>query len=166
MVPFKNQGTPKKRDEYAIRAGGCETLCTRLAYCIHELTAPVVIYNPARIWLSLSTFPEGRGSGTWGLTIPGGVIGSQWLLGEGIWFSVVTLKLSVLQEIIPNLSCKQHQLLSLFHFKTGSHYVDHLSWNSVYRPGWLWAQRDPPASASQVLGLKVCSTSAWLGNPN
>ena len=34
-----------------------------------------------------------------------------------------------------------------------------LSWNSLCRPGWL-ELRDPPASASQVLGLKACTTMA------
>ena len=29
-----------------------------------------------------------------------------------------------------------------------------------YRPGWPRTHRDPPASASQVLGLKVCATTA------
>ena len=35
-----------------------------------------------------------------------------------------------------------------------------LSWNSLCRPGWL-ELRNPPASASQVLELKACSTTAW-----
>jgi hypothetical protein len=30
------------------------------------------------------------------------------------------------------------------------------------RPGWLRIHRDP-MSSSQVLGLKVCATNAWLG---
>jgi hypothetical protein len=30
-----------------------------------------------------------------------------------------------------------------------------LAWNLVYRPGWPPNSRDPPASASQVLGLKA-----------
>ena len=33
--------------------------------------------------------------------------------------------------------------------------------NSLCRPGWPQTHRDPPASASWVLGLKVCAT-AWL----
>jgi hypothetical protein len=45
--------------------------------------------------------------------------------------------------------------LSLFFFKTGSFYI---VWNSLCRPGWPQTHRDPPASASQVLGLKVCIT--------
>lgn len=31
--------------------------------------------------------------------------------------------------------------------------------NSVYRPGWLWTHRDLPASTSQVVGVKVCTTT-------
>jgi hypothetical protein len=31
-----------------------------------------------------------------------------------------------------------------------------LSWNLLCRPGWPWIHRDPPASVSWVLGLKVC----------
>jgi hypothetical protein len=34
-----------------------------------------------------------------------------------------------------------------------------LSWNSLCRPGWPRTQ-NPPASASQVLGLKACATTA------
>jgi hypothetical protein len=30
-----------------------------------------------------------------------------------------------------------------------------LSWNSLYRPNWPGTHRDPPAPASQVLGI-VC----------
>ena len=33
-----------------------------------------------------------------------------------------------------------------------------LFWNSLYRLDWLVTHRDPPASTSQVLGLKVCTT--------
>ena len=33
---------------------------------------------------------------------------------------------------------------------------------SSYRSNWPWTHRDPPASASQVLGLKVCATTAQL----
>ena len=35
------------------------------------------------------------------------------------------------------------------------------AWNSLCRPGWPWTHRDPIASVSQVLGLKVCATTAW-----
>ena len=34
-----------------------------------------------------------------------------------------------------------------------------LSWNSLCRPGWPQIHSDPPASASQVLGLKMCTTT-------
>ncbi|GAB1300185.1 Arf-GAP with coiled-coil, ANK repeat and PH domain-containing protein 2 [Apodemus speciosus] len=34
-----------------------------------------------------------------------------------------------------------------------------VSWNSLCRSGWPRTHRDPPASASQVLGLKVCATT-------
>ena len=34
--------------------------------------------------------------------------------------------------------------------------------SSLYRPGWPQSHRDPPASASQVLGLKACATTPWL----
>ena len=39
-----------------------------------------------------------------------------------------------------------------------------LSWNQLCRPGQIRTHRDLPASASlaQVLGLKVCATTAWL----
>ena len=33
---------------------------------------------------------------------------------------------------------------------------------SSYRPGWPQTHRDPPASASRILGLKVCATTARL----
>ena len=33
---------------------------------------------------------------------------------------------------------------------------------SSCRPRWLRTHRDPHASASQVLGLKACATTAWL----
>lgn len=32
-----------------------------------------------------------------------------------------------------------------------------LSWSSSCRLGWPWIHRDPPASVSRVLGLKVCT---------
>ncbi|EGW14713.1 hypothetical protein I79_019557 [Cricetulus griseus] len=35
-----------------------------------------------------------------------------------------------------------------------------LSWNLICRPGWPQNHRDLPASASQVLGLKVWATNA------
>ena len=35
-----------------------------------------------------------------------------------------------------------------------------LSWNLLWRPGWPQTQRDPPASASWVLELKACVTTA------
>ncbi|XP_076427551.1 uridine-cytidine kinase-like 1 isoform X2 [Peromyscus maniculatus bairdii] len=35
-----------------------------------------------------------------------------------------------------------------------------LSWNSLGSPGWPRTHRDPPASASRVLGLKACATTA------
>jgi hypothetical protein len=35
-----------------------------------------------------------------------------------------------------------------------------------FRPGWPQTYRDPCASASQVLGLKVCATTAWLRGVN
>ena len=31
---------------------------------------------------------------------------------------------------------------------------------SLCRPGWPQSHRDPPASASQVLGLNACATTA------
>lgn len=33
-----------------------------------------------------------------------------------------------------------------------------LFWKVFWRPGWLWPPREPPASASLVLELKVCVT--------
>jgi hypothetical protein len=39
-----------------------------------------------------------------------------------------------------------------------------LSWNSLCRPGWSRTHRDLPASASLVLGLKTCTTTAQLRN--
>jgi hypothetical protein len=33
-----------------------------------------------------------------------------------------------------------------------------LSWNSLCRPSWLQTYIDPPASASWVLGLELCTT--------
>ncbi|CAO2636982.1 hypothetical protein LEMLEM_LOCUS23756 [Lemmus lemmus] len=32
---------------------------------------------------------------------------------------------------------------------------------SSCRPGWPRTHRDPPAYASRVLGLKVCTTTTW-----
>ncbi|EDL20830.1 mCG140369, isoform CRA_c [Mus musculus] len=29
-----------------------------------------------------------------------------------------------------------------------------MSWNSLFRPGWLLTHRDPPAPTSQLLGFK------------
>ena len=37
-----------------------------------------------------------------------------------------------------------------------------LSWNSLSRPGWPHTHRDPPASASWVLGLKAYITTVQL----
>lgn len=42
-----------------------------------------------------------------------------------------------------------------------------LSWNLICRPGWSGTYRDPPVSASCVVGLKVCLTlfnlyNTWL----
>ena len=34
------------------------------------------------------------------------------------------------------------------------------------QPGWPPIHRDPPVSASRVLGLKVCATTAWLHIPS
>lgn len=34
-----------------------------------------------------------------------------------------------------------------------------LAWSLLYRSGWLWTQNLPPASASQLLGLKMCNTT-------
>lgn len=34
-----------------------------------------------------------------------------------------------------------------------------LSWNSLYKLGWLWTHRDIPASVSR---LKMCATTTWL----
>jgi hypothetical protein len=51
------------------------------------------------------------------------------------------------------------------------HYLAFQVWNSLCSPGWSETHRDPPASASQVLGLKVCATtpgpfkSCTLGTP-
>ena len=41
-------------------------------------------------------------------------------------------------------------------------YSPGLSWNSVCRSGWPQTHRDPPASAFQELGLKVCTVLARL----
>ncbi|XP_052602772.1 mitochondrial carrier protein SCaMC-3L isoform X4 [Peromyscus californicus insignis] len=35
-----------------------------------------------------------------------------------------------------------------------------VSWISLCRPGWPQTHRDPPGSASRVLGLKACATNA------
>lgn len=35
-------------------------------------------------------------------------------------------------------------------------------WNSLCRPGWSWTQSDPPVSVSQLLGLKMCTTTTNL----
>jgi hypothetical protein len=37
-----------------------------------------------------------------------------------------------------------------------------LSWNWLYRPGGPQTHRDQPASASRVLGLKVCTPTLSL----
>ncbi|CAO2628824.1 hypothetical protein LEMLEM_LOCUS20187, partial [Lemmus lemmus] len=44
--------------------------------------------------------------------------------------------------------------------KSVSLYLWSLSYNLLCRPGWPQTHRDPPVSASQVLGLKVCSATA------
>ena len=36
-----------------------------------------------------------------------------------------------------------------------------LFWNSLCRQGCPWTNRDPPVSASQVMGLKVYATTPW-----
>jgi hypothetical protein len=43
-----------------------------------------------------------------------------------------------------------------YFFETG------LFWNLLWRQGWPQTHRDLPASASTVLGLKVCATTARL----
>lgn len=45
--------------------------------------------------------------------------------------------------------------------RQGSYYTYWLAWNSVYRLGWPLAQGSP-ASASQVLGLMVCTQRRCL----
>uniref|UniRef100_A0A8C2QK66 Reticulon n=1 Tax=Cricetulus griseus TaxID=10029 RepID=A0A8C2QK66_CRIGR len=35
-------------------------------------------------------------------------------------------------------------------------------WHSLWRPGWPGTHRDPPASASRVLGLKACATKPGM----
>ncbi|XP_050006399.1 XK-related protein 8 isoform X2 [Alexandromys fortis] len=41
-----------------------------------------------------------------------------------------------------------------------------LSWNSLCRPDWPLTHRDPPASASRVLGLKVCTATTTTHSLN
>jgi hypothetical protein len=41
--------------------------------------------------------------------------------------------------------------------------ISDLSWNLLCRPGW--PHKDPPASASPVLGLESCTTMSSLTSP-
>ena len=43
-------------------------------------------------------------------------------------------------------------------FETRSHYAALTGLHLLYRPSQSQTHRDPPASASQVLGLKACTT--------
>ena len=36
-----------------------------------------------------------------------------------------------------------------------------LSWKPLCSSYWSWTHRDPPASASHVLGLKMCTITTW-----
>jgi len=47
-------------------------------------------------------------------------------------------------------------------FGIGFLFLPLLSWNSLFRRDWPWTHRDLPASASWVLGLKDCTTTASI----
>jgi hypothetical protein len=50
-----------------------------------------------------------------------------------------------------------------FFFKTGLLYLALVSWNSLWRPDQAGLKlKNPSAFASQVLGFKECTTTAWL----
>lgn len=56
--------------------------------------------------------------------------------------------------------CHHHLVVVLF-LETGSSLkLRDLSWNLLCTPGWPQMDRDPPTSASQVLGLKTCVTTS------
>lgn len=42
-------------------------------------------------------------------------------------------------------------------FDTGSHYVALANWNLMLRPGWHQTHRAPPAFASPMLQLNLCT---------
>jgi len=52
----------------------------------------------------------------------------------------------------------------LFSSETGSYFVALVGLDLLCRPGWLQIHRDPPASAFQMLGLKVCALTPGKGH--
>lgn len=92
-----------------------------------------------------------------------------------------TCEMGVLRHNIPTGTplhqlAEQHFCLSVCSLVLGSYTISSrkpfsvqswLSRNSLGRPGWLASvqHREPPASVSQVLSLKVCTTvPGWLAN--
>ena len=51
-------------------------------------------------------------------------------------------------------------LVCCFVLKHGLTMKSYTAWSSHSRPGWPQTHRDPPASASQILGLNMCHY-AW-----
>jgi hypothetical protein len=73
----------------------------------------------------------------------------------------------VLMSAYQALDCLSHLpsdyfyvLITVIIFKQGLIMQPQLAWNLVCRPSWPSTHRNPPASASQVLRLKVCVTIA------
>jgi hypothetical protein len=65
-------------------------------------------------------------------------------------------QLSTLQLCCSSDCCSSDFLL-FYLFKAGSHRELRLAWNWLCSLGWPW-MCDPPASASQMLGLQLCVT--------
>jgi len=78
----------------------------------------------------------------------------------GVWHYIQPQS-NLIQKYCHN--CTLKSVLFCFVFEVGS-MKPWLAWNSLCRPDWPQTHRDPPASASLVLGWKVCSTmpsSPW-----
>lgn len=73
----------------------------------------------------------------------------------------VCVVLALLNTVRAELKC-QHILALLLFPRQGLFYVSSAILELTLGPGWPGIRRDPPASASCVLGLKACITTQLL----
>lgn len=87
-------------------------------------------------------------------------LGIQWYIGAKHW---VFVEFTYVPEIsILRICLMNSQAITSIDFikifEMSSHFIiSMLAWNTVCGPGWHWTHKTPPASASQVLGLRECS---------